>query len=1342
MKGRYYSIYLISVLLLYCNFEATAQCNSGPGVTVPVSSAVTSVSATLGATLSDDGTGNCTPTAWGIKYSTTLGQAAASGTTVVAGGTVTVGADFSASVSGLSPGTTYYFVGYSTNENSTAYSSEASFTTLNAATFANATGGVNSALVASQSDQAVIGFSFSTSGGQNVTGAIFTFNTDTATLKLKNFELVESNDNTFDAGDAVIASHSNTKLVGTSSTVITVSSIVAVSTKWYFLRADVDPTATSNTFNVTLTSATVSAGLISNSSPYFSNSGVTISPITATLAQQTGGVSDPVLGGDTNKAFIGFNFTTNLGQTVTGATFTFSTDTATLGLENFELVESNDATFDGADAVIASHSNGKLTGTSATVITVSGISAVATKYYFLRADVDIAAASNTFNLALTSATVGTGTISNSSPYFTKSNIDIDALKITISQQTGGTSDPIAGNDNDKALIGFSFTTPSTQTITGTVFTFSMDTATLKLKNFELVESNDATFDGADAVIAKHSDGTLVGTSSTVITISGITATSTKYYFLRADVDPTATANTFNLQFTSATVNTGSISNSSPYFTKSNIDIQALTATIVQQTGGTSDPLAGNDSNKAIIGFSFTSTGSQNITGAVFTFNTDTATLKLKNFELWESNSATYPGTGSVVAKHSDGSLVGTSSTVLTISGITAGPSTANKYYFLIADVDPSATANTFNVQFTSATVDVGNINTAAPYFTKSNIDIVALVATIGDLNNSGTNGVVATSMTGNASNQPIFGFSLTSTGSQDVSLIKINFDADPTLFYTNFVLVKSTNANADASGNTTVSLSSANVSGTNPWVLSIDPTTDITLGATQNFFLFADVIPGVPTGTDLIQASITSSDITIVGGIGTKTGTATSIDYDFVGLTTTFLQLTNGISSGGTPLVAGTGSTLSTSTNAILGFSLQSNGAQTVNSVKIAFDSDPTGKFTAIGLRSSADNTFSGGDALVATTGGSTVTGLGPYYITLNITSPIDISTIKYLFVVAAVNGNSNSTTASITPSLSSADVTLNPTNITANSFSGQTYTFSASNASTIDFVAASNSSNIAFATYSANTAPVGTTLTTGNSTVLGQFTLKDGGGSADSDTQKTSVTSITLSITNPGDFNTIAIFNGNAASNTNLGQQTTAGSLTFTVGTTLSDSITAADNGNQIFTIRATFNPAFGQTWDNNTHAVAITAATTATTSVFSANTGSSLSASGLTAATTGSSGTTNNITVTATKVIFNPASIESNPKPVSFAITAYTVDANNNIDVNGSGSVTLSISGGPSGSFYTGSDPVATTPTLGVYTWDPMLIELSGTYVLTGNHATFTGLNDALGSIFIESLGPDITP
>jgi hypothetical protein len=102
-----------------------AGINTIATVTSGAASAITSISATVAGTIPSNG---CSAiTAYGVEYSLTNGFPNGSGTAVPSGNLA--GINFSSSLTGLTPTTTYYYHAYATNNGGTAYGTQGTFIT-------------------------------------------------------------------------------------------------------------------------------------------------------------------------------------------------------------------------------------------------------------------------------------------------------------------------------------------------------------------------------------------------------------------------------------------------------------------------------------------------------------------------------------------------------------------------------------------------------------------------------------------------------------------------------------------------------------------------------------------------------------------------------------------------------------------------------------------------------------------------------------------------------------------------------------------------------------------------------------------------------------------------------------------------------------------------------------------------------------------------------------------------------------------------------------------------------------------------------------------------------------
>ncbi len=249
------------------------------------------------------------------------------------------------------------------------------------------------------------------------------------------------------------------------------------------------------------------------------------------------------------------------------------------------------------------------------------------------------------------------------------------------------------------------------------------------------------------------------------------------------------------------------------------------------------------------------------------------------------------------------------------------------------------------------------------------------------------------------------------------------------------------------------------------------------------------------------------------------------------------------------------------------------------------------------------------------------------------------------------------------------------------------------------------------------------------NSLSMADFTIRDGGASADADGQPTIVNSITVQLTNYANVRRIALFDDDA--NTEIAgteQSVTGNTVTFTPTTPIS----VADNGTFNINVRATFQTAVV---DKQTIHITISGTTTGTGSAFS-----SANAGG---ASTTTAGTTNQINVTASKLVFQ-ANPSATPINTNFSLTIRAVDSNpyNNIDLDYNGQVTLTASGGSGTLTAGGGESLSPSLSSGEFTWNQLRINLAGTYTLDASDDTHADvLADATGSVTISSAGVDIT-
>ncbi len=252
---------------------------------------------------------------------------------------------------------------------------------------------------------------------------------------------------------------------------------------------------------------------------------------------------------------------------------------------------------------------------------------------------------------------------------------------------------------------------------------------------------------------------------------------------------------------------------------------------------------------------------------------------------------------------------------------------------------------------------------------------------------------------------------------------------------------------------------------------------------------------------------------------------------------------------------------------------------------------------------------------------------------------------------------------------------------------------------------------NIAYASTQENT-----NLTTSNSVEVAQFSIQDGGGSADADALSTILNAISFNVTNSGLLRRIALYDGT----TELGEVATSSTISFS-GLTL----TAADGGSKTFSLRVSF---ASSVTDNQQFSFAVSSAT-------ASGSGSGFAAANAGGAASSITGDANRIEVTATKLVFTQqpttTSINAAMNP---AVTVVVRDALENVDLDYTSAVSITSTGTLTGS------PVSATPNnLGVATFSTLTHTAEGTgLTLT---ASASGLTNAISNTFdITNPQPEI--
>ncbi|MCB0492478.1 MAG: T9SS type A sorting domain-containing protein [Cyclobacteriaceae bacterium] len=1055
--------------------------------------------------------------------------------------------------------------------------------------------------------------------------------------------------------------------------------------------------------NVTSAGCTVNAGTVTGTD--FSFLGLTIGSLN-TGANNVAG--SPLIAGAIGQAVFGFSLTSNGSQTVSVANVQLSTDPATK-LSTYSLVRSVDADFatTGDNTTI-----GGLTFTpSATQVAITGLSESITSTasnYFLVANVNSAVTGATTNiqasLGAANITVNTGGKEGTS---TGMDYGFTTATTTIASLNAGgnnvATSPITAGATGQAVFGFSLTSNGSQTATGLNVQFTADPTSSKYSNYSLVKSVDADFasSGDNSTVA----GLTFTPSATEVVITGLSqplSATASNYFLVVDVDAAATGNIqASLGSTNITFGAGSATGSS---TGIDYSFAALTTTIASLNAGANNvatsPITAGATGQAVFGFSLTSNGSQTATGLNVQFTADPTLSKYSNYSLVKSVDADFASSGdnSTVA----GLTFTPSATEVVITGLNQSLSSTSSNYFLVVDVDAAATGN-IQASLGSTNITLGT-GSAAGSSTGTNYSFAALTATIGSLN-AGANNVATSPIVTGGTGKAVFGFSLTSNGLQTATAINIQLSSTPVGKYSNYSLIKSTDADFATSGNNTpVAGLTFTPSATQ---VAITGLTEALSGVSSNYFLVVDVDPAA---TGNIQASITNTNVTV--GTGTVAGSATGTNYSFAPLTATITSLNAGANNVAlSPLEAGT------SGRGIFGFSLSSNGSQTVSVINIQLSGDPSGKWSSFSLISSTDTDFgTAGNNTVVPTSSINVTGVAPFEVQITPTSPIDITSTKNLFLIANVNPSLTSVSTPLQASIGTANFTVNA-GVKTGSATGTNYSFNSSQSTTItvDYDGQVGPGFLDIGDYIKQSS---TGLTTGNSEKIFGISIND----SDPDSHGTTITSLTVQLSNFTNLNAIALFDGttlvpgteqNIAANI-VGNQITFSPINIVVG----------DNSSKIIDVYVTFAPTVT---DNQFITAAITGAIATTT-------GSGLATLG----TIQTDPAKNKINVVASEMQFTAITPGIIPA-MDFGLTVLATDNLGNQDFNTTGNVVLSKQSGPGSLSSTDAGGLTRAFSSGSVSWSQLELTLAGDYSIRANHSGSLPNKDE--PITVTSLGAQIT-
>lgn len=706
--------------------------------------------------------------------------------------------------------------------------------------------------------------------------------------------------------------------------------------------------------------------------------------------------------------------------------------------------------------------------------------------------------------------------------------------------------------------------------------------------------------------------------------------------------------------------------------------QNVTVNSSQLTGGLSaSPLVGGTTGAAIFGFTLDKAGggTNTVTSITISFTQDPS-IRFSSAELYSSSDNTF-GVGDVSV--ASGTLNSTSivftGAPITNFGNANGNTSAN--FFLVVTVSPSVTGVTAATTPSLTGANVTTSPAATGSVTGNSYSFASLAATI-----TGTGST--RNMVAGSSAQTLATFTAASTGTaQTLSQIDFVFSVDIASIFNTFTL---NNGSADVG-------TPSYTAGTKTLTFTAigDPLTTAPLSYT----LKANVASGAGTSSQTVALS--NSGVTVTGG----------------GIVNAFTTITNTLNvTALAATISGTGATRNmvagSTTQTLATFSTVSTGStQTLSQVDFVFSVDIASIFNTFTLNNGSSNvgtpTYTAGTKTLsfASIGDAITTSTTSYTLRAN---------------VAGAAGPSSQTVA-----LSNAGISVSGGG-SVNGFSTITNTLNVTySQSSIIELNGGVTNPINFAEYNKQTT---SGLTTGNSTSLAQFRIRDGGlSNNDTDSQPTTLDALTLSITNFANLRTIALFDGSSIV-PGTEQSVSTGTVVFSGPLGL----VVNDDANKSFSVRATFK---ANVTDNQFIQVTIANAT--------ANSGGSLFSSSNAGGAQTDGGTDNQIQVVATQI-----NVVSGPTPSApfinsnFSLSVNAIDANGNVDTNRTNNVTVSVTTGPSGGNTSSATGLSQPMAAGTYSWSDLRLNKAGAYQLS---VAYSGITPATVNMSAQSVGVTVT-
>jgi hypothetical protein len=516
----------------------------------------------------------------------------------------------------------------------------------------------------------------------------------------------------------------------------------------------------------------------------------------------------------------------------------------------------------------------------------------------------------------------------------------------------------------------------------------------------------------------------------------------------------ATAKTFQLSLTDAqpaggtpTYNVGAFAG--PVFNIPAVTYDTYTVSSIGVTGGPTNGLVGNpintiQSNISVYGLQVTGAGAntttaQTLSALQFTENASSTSQNLSyyfaNFRLYSSTTPTFGGTTASSSTLLQTIVTTPTNNTVSFTGLTQSVAyNSVLYYFVVVDYTKLvAASSTFELDFTTATSNGGNVSTAAPGFNYS-LPVLTITATsLGSAGTNPANGLTPNPISSTASGLPIYGLQLSAGASGPATTITaLNFTSNSPqggnlYYFSKAYLYSSTSSTFPGVGNPGATLvqtlNTDNTDNLSFTGLSIP----VAANATLYYFVVVDYTTYIAAATGTYQLNYTSATgATIAAGAGN-----TGFNYTITSPSYTITSNASGIQAAATPYYYGSAG------DALESFGITSTGRNSqLNTFTLTSATAYSTYFTNLTVYSSSNANYAAdvaGTGSALTTVPFTISGTSPYVVTLTTPQALGTTPIYYFVVADFTTGDNlftNTTTGvNFQLNLSAAGVTDNSNN-------------------------------------------------------------------------------------------------------------------------------------------------------------------------------------------------------------------------------------------------------------------------------------------------------------------------